>query len=149
MYTIGNIIFGSPMPWDPNETHEVAAAHLDDPATMADWLKRYNEALVDTPPLDETDLIASIRQCDLGDELFDWLEDLGWTFRYHGGAAVKPGWFGVELGTIDETDHVAITDIPTATPEQVAEVTAKHAALPEAVRALIPAPGHFIVWSSS
>ena len=153
MYTIGNIVYGVPMPWKSDETRKVAAAHALDKSIAAKWIPLYNVGCTNADDQvadgDGEELAVRIENGDTEEEFKEWLEPFGWEFAYHGGADTSPGWLGVKIGQIDESDHLPIADIPQPTDEQRAEAKAKYDALPEGVREMLQPLALYIVWSSS
>jgi len=79
------------------------------------------------------------------------MEDLGFNMLYSAGGD-QGGYVGVDLAEIDEADDVDVAKLLpqiTPTPEQWAEARALITALPEPLRAVMPEPKVWIVWSSS
>jgi hypothetical protein len=140
MYTVGNVILGTHLPWSAEDSAKVAMAYVaDDPTCIQD----------------EGESKEHLMQMAACGEL-EWLELFadrdGWNEEYHGGASTAVAWVGVKLGEFDVTDHVAYKSMAAmivGAKDRIAEATQKYMMLPKTVRDVLPPLDVYIVWSSS
>jgi hypothetical protein len=82
---------------------------------------------------------------------FEDLEELGWEILYSGSSNISPGFLGVELcdlPTIEDSTLVSTLRFA-PTDEERARAQALIDAQPEEIKALLPPPDVYIIWSTS
>jgi hypothetical protein len=93
----------------------------------------------------EGNLAKEIR-ASLGEDALYNNEEMGFFTCYEG---TNPGWFGVRLGEIDETEDVDLRNLPQPSEETHEKYYALVEKLPEQLRMQFAIPQWMIVWESS
>lgn len=145
MYSIGNIILGTYLPWSDEAYYKLQQAYIaDDPVAFVQEGETIEE-LMETAGHDDI-------------ELFDALEGIGkgeWNKEYHGSGDSPVAWLGVRVGEIDDTDHFSLHDIAPSNfigpgkQEVWDKAIAAYNELPQTVKDVLPPFGIYVVWSSS
>jgi len=136
VYSIGNVIVGTYLPWD-DET-----------------VRRLSVLYATQESIDRLELYCTLEDlradADNGD-FTEWMDGEPWRTEYHGSAPSEVAWVGAKIGEIDDTDHFPLSDLTglQPTPEQLAKAREAYESLPPAVREALPPFGTYVVWSSS
>jgi len=158
MYIIGNIVVGTHLPWNRNRIRQIGQEYM---VHLRNTAPQELLSILQDFKIEDPEELMEISEEEFREEVSDLgyafveevlLEEGAWEKNYHGGSDDPSAFVGVEIGSLDETDHIPADELIrqlTPTEQQTAEAREKYDALPENVRKILPPFGVYIVWSSS